>query len=83
MRLIAKTALAAGGILAATALGYGAGVSAPNQPHMQNALKALEYSQTELQVAEHNKGGHRARALELVNHAINEVEAGIAAGNGR
>jgi len=50
-----------------------------DQPHMQNALTHLREARTALQRAEHNKGGHRARALEKVNQAIAEVEAGIAA----
>jgi hypothetical protein len=44
---------------------------------MQNALAALQVAQSELQQAEPNKGGHRERALELVSHAIIEVERGI------
>jgi hypothetical protein len=47
------------------------------QPHMQNALAALQVAQSELQQAEPNKGGHRERALELVSHAIFEVQRGI------
>jgi hypothetical protein len=34
-----------------------------------------------LQVAEANKCGHRVNALRLVNEAIGEVQAGIAAGS--
>lgn len=51
------------------------------QPHMQNALAALQNARAELQVAEHNKGGHRVNALRLVNSAIGEVQAGIAVGS--
>jgi hypothetical protein len=51
------------------------------QPHMQNALAALQSARAELQVAEANKGGHRVNAMRLVNEAINEVQAGIAAGS--
>jgi mannose/cellobiose epimerase-like protein (N-acyl-D-glucosamine 2-epimerase family) len=52
-----------------------------DQPHMQNALMHLREARTALQRAEHNKGGHRQRAIEKVNQAIAEVEAGIAAGH--
>jgi hypothetical protein len=47
------------------------------QPHMQNALAALQNAANELQQAEPNKGGHRERALQLVSHAIYEVQRGI------
>lgn len=50
------------------------------QPHMQNALNHLRAARNQLQVAEHNKGGWRERALEAVNHAIQETENGMAAG---
>ena len=48
---------------------------------MMNALAALQNARTELQVAEANKAGHRVNALRLVNEAIGEVQAGIAAGS--
>jgi inosine/xanthosine triphosphate pyrophosphatase family protein len=49
---------------------------------MQNALAALQTARAELTIAEQNKGGHRANALNLVNQAITEVQAGIAVGAG-
>ncbi|HEY6120266.1 MAG TPA: hypothetical protein VIV66_09925 [Pyrinomonadaceae bacterium] len=61
--------------LTLTALSYG---KPPDQPFMQAALDDLRKSKAELQVAEHNKGGHRAKALGLVNSAISEVNKGIA-----
>lgn len=48
-----------------------------DQPHMRNALTHLREARAELQKAEHNKGGHRARAIDIVNRAIAEVESGI------
>ena len=51
------------------------------QPHLQNALSALQGARSELQVAEDNKGGHRVTAIRLVDEAINEVRAGIAVGS--
>jgi hypothetical protein len=50
-----------------------------DQPHMKNALMHLREARAALQRAEHNKGGHRARAVEMINQAIAEVEAGMAA----
>jgi hypothetical protein len=47
------------------------------QPHMQSALHHLHEAQEELRAAEHDKGGHRANAIKLVDQAISEVDAGI------
>jgi hypothetical protein len=47
---------------------------------MQNALKALNRASTELNAAEADKGGHRVKAMNLVNEAIAETQAGITAG---
>ena len=68
------------GILAAT------GALIPNvhaayQPHMENALGDLRSARHQLEVAEDDKGGHRANAIGIVDSAINEVKAGIDAGN--
>jgi hypothetical protein len=52
-------------------------VRAARQEHMQGALEHLRAARAELQRAEPNKGGHRERALEAVNRAINQVEEGI------
>jgi hypothetical protein len=47
------------------------------QPHMTAALDHLRSAQSELQSAATDKGGHRTRALELVDQAIGEVNAGV------
>ena len=52
----------------------------PDQPHMQNALNALENAKDNLNRATADKGGHRARALDYVRDAISEVRKGIDAG---
>jgi hypothetical protein len=52
-----------------------------NQPHMQNALAALQTAKAELQVAEQNKGGWRVQALVDIGPVMNDVNYGIAAGN--
>ncbi|HLE24913.1 MAG TPA: hypothetical protein VI935_04595 [Thermodesulfobacteriota bacterium] len=54
-----------------------AGRVTADQPHMRAALASLQVAQSELQQAIPDKGGHRVRALELVNQAIVEVQAGI------
>jgi hypothetical protein len=48
---------------------------------MQNALHALQNAQSQLQEAATDKAGHRVAALRLINEAIGEVQAGIAAGS--
>ncbi len=51
----------------------------PDQPHMKAALDHLKSARSNLDRATADKGGHRAKAIELVNKAIDEVNAGIAA----
>jgi hypothetical protein len=53
--------------------------TAPDQPHMQAALDALESARNNLDKAEADKGGHRANAIQLVKDAIAEVKMGIEA----
>ena len=67
-------------ILAVAGGAFAAGLAYAAQPHMEAALNALLTAQTELKVAEHNKGGHRAKALDLVDRAIQQVRLGLAAG---
>jgi hypothetical protein len=43
---------------------------------MREALVQLQIAREDLQKAEANKGGHREKALQLVNEAINQVQAG-------
>ena len=51
------------------------------QPHMKAALSATRTAKRQLNKAAHNKGGHRAKALQLVTQAEAEIEKGIAVGN--
>ena len=56
-------------------------VAAPvfaDQGNMKDALGHLRAARASLERAERNKGGHRERAIEHVNAAIREVEAGAA-----
>jgi hypothetical protein len=48
-----------------------------NQPNMQAALSSLQAAKAELIQSRPNKGGHRERAINFVNAAISETEAGI------
>jgi len=47
------------------------------QPHMTAALSSLETAKAELEKATADKGGHRVKAIELINSAIDEVKKGI------
>ena len=58
--------------------GYAAGcATGSGQPHMNAALDELRSARQELDAAVADKGGHRAKAIGLVDEAIAEVEAGI------
>jgi hypothetical protein len=72
-RLILKVFL----IMVISVLFFVTGRVSADQPHMRAALNALRTARNELQIASSNKGGHRARAIELVNQAITEVKKGI------
>jgi hypothetical protein len=48
-----------------------------DQPNMVASREHLQQARAFLVRAEPNKGGHRVRAIELVDQAIAEVNAGI------
>jgi hypothetical protein len=63
------------------AMGWTAAAIA-DQPHMRSALSALQTARAELNAATSNKGGHRERAIDLVERAISQTRDGMAyAGN--
>ena len=71
-------------VLTATAvLSLATAASAENQPHMRAALNSLQAARAQLQTATLDKGGHRVKAIDLVNAAIAEVQRGIAFDNRR
>jgi hypothetical protein len=51
--------------------------AAERQPHMTAALESLQNAKAELEKGSADKGGHRAKAIDLVNQAIYEVKKGI------
>jgi len=53
------------------------GVAFAEQGHMENALAALNTAKDQLKLANDDKGGHRRKAVDLVDQAITEVNAGI------
>ena len=54
---------------------------AGDQPNMEEALDRLKEAKNNLEKASADKGGHRVKAIEYVNRAMDEVKAGIKAGN--
>ena len=62
------------GIVVGSNAARGAG---DKQPLMNRALTQLKAAKMALQTATHDKGGHRVKALEHVNRAIDEVKKGI------
>ena len=75
VRTIRQLALFA---VVALVMGFAAGNAfAERQPHMQAALRALRNARQQLNSADADKGGHRIKAIQLVNDAIREVEAGV------
>ena len=63
------------GIAVASSLGIGYAIGA--QPHMESTLALLQNARSELTAATPNKGGHRERALALVDQSIEQVREGI------
>lgn len=63
-------------IFFATTTALGVAFAEP-QPLMRDALSELREAANRLEKADHDKGGHREKALELTRSAIREVEEGI------
>jgi hypothetical protein len=53
------------------------------QPQMQAARRNLVEARQNLSRATADKGGHRVRALRLIDQALSEVDAGIRFDNRR
>jgi hypothetical protein len=74
----ARKALLGTAIAASMGIGYAIGA----QPHMAETVGLLQSARAELAAATPNKGGHRERALGLIDQAIAEVRAGMAYAGG-
>jgi len=55
----------------------GGGGGGDYQPNMEAAMQQLRAAQSSLQNASSDKGGHRVRAMQLIDQAMREVEAGM------
>jgi hypothetical protein len=71
-------AAAATGVAAIGLLGASAKSADAYQGNMEHALSALNQALGSLRESTANKGGHLARAMDLVRQAIDETQAGIA-----
>lgn len=56
-------------------------VQAEKQPAMRSALSSLKAAKVSLKLATSDKGGHRVKAIALVDEAIEQVKKGIEADN--
>ena len=72
-----KIGISASALAAMLVAGVFVGQALARQPHMEAALESLRAAKGELEMAEHNKMGHRAEALRLTNEAIHETEQGM------
>ena len=75
-------AVAATGLATLGALGASATTASAYQGNMEHALSSLYQAVESLRQATPNKGGHREKALQLIDQAIGEVRAGIAFAGG-
>ena len=75
---LARKALLGAAFAASMGIGYAIGA----QPHMNESVALLQSARGELAAATPNKGGHRERAMGLIDQAIGEVRAGIAFAGG-
>ena len=46
-------------------------------PELRNALKKLREAKSDLEKAAHDYGGHKAKAIESISHAIEELKAAL------
>jgi hypothetical protein len=74
----ARKALLGAAFAASMGIGYAVGA----QPHMTASVGLLQSARAELAAATPNKGGHREKALGLIDQAIGEIRAGIAFAGG-
>ena len=64
------------GVAATVTAGSIATAATASQPHMDAALNHLNAARKELEAASHDKGGHRMKAIDLINQATEQVKLG-------
>ncbi len=58
-------------------IGFTVSICAADEPHMKAALGRLQEAKEQLEKAVPDKGGHREKAIELINAAIKQVKQGM------
>lgn len=69
--------IAAAGVAAAPAFALPSTDALAYQGNMERALSALSAASGSLQAATPNKGGHRERAMRVIERAMGKVQAGV------
>lgn len=69
--------IALAGAAAASVVTATAGTAEAYQGNMERAMSSLYDALASLREASSNKGGHRVNAMNLIQQAISEVQAGI------
>jgi hypothetical protein len=64
-------------VIGALLVGGTVGICAADEPHMRAALEHLREAREQLEKAVPNKGGHREKAIELIDRAMGQVREGI------
>jgi len=77
MKTRRELGLIATGAVIASGLVVAAKPAAAIQANMDHARAALEDAMRDLRMAEDDKGGHKGKAMQLIQQAIAEVNAGI------
>lgn len=69
--------MVAAGVTAAALIGATTPAAVAYQGNMERALASLQDAFASLQAATPNKGGHRERAMDLIQRAMAQVQEGI------
>jgi hypothetical protein len=48
-----------------------------HHPEIHKAMRKLKAAKEDLEKAEHDYGGHRVKAIEAINHAIQELKEAL------
>jgi hypothetical protein len=82
LRWLSMTGLASGLLISTAVVGFSQGQPTPNRdperhPHIRAAMRDLRQAANQLAQGDHDFGGHRAKALELVKQAEGELREAV------
>jgi hypothetical protein len=66
-------------VLIVASIGTGFAMQQERKPHLRGALQSLETARMQVEQEPSDRGGHREKALALIEQAIREVKAEIPA----